>query len=147
MEQNSLENLSPEAKLISLGVSPEIAADKIAKLKNSPDLSTLRENVRKTGLNVSQFLSLLFQYLFPQTQVKQRVAEKLKKFNLTPEMLDYLFIYSAGEPYILFFNNENESEYNVSLEMRRKTIPSEMLDEFKQTVNDIMLQELRSYLF
>ena len=46
-----------------------------------------------------------------------------------------MFIYGAGEPFLLFFN-----EY-------KNIIPKEKEDKFVETVNDIMLQELRAYLF
>ena len=135
MQENGPENLLPEAKLIALGVSEKIAADKIARLKNSPDLVMLKSNVRGTSLSVPQFLSFLFKNLYQKEQVKQRVIEKLKEFNLTPEMADYMFVYSAGEPFLLFF-----SEY-------KNVVSEEKENKFVETVNDIMLQELRKYLF
>ncbi|HCY18003.1 MAG: hypothetical protein UR62_C0004G0021 [Candidatus Nomurabacteria bacterium GW2011_GWF2_35_12] len=135
MQENGPEKLSPEAKLIALGVSEKIATDKIARLKNSPDLVALKTNVRRTSLSIPQFLSFLFKNLYQQKQVKQRVIERLQEFNLTSKMTDYMFIYGAGEPFLLFFN-----EY-------KNIIPKEKEDKFVETVNDIMLQELRAYLF
>ena len=77
MQESGPEKLSPEAKLIALGVSEKIATDKIARLKNSPDLVALKTNVRGTSLSIPQFLSFLFKNLYQQKQVKQRVIERL----------------------------------------------------------------------
>jgi hypothetical protein len=145
MKQNRLEKQSsPEDKMKALVFTPDFPTekidsfvnDKVTRLKNFPDLVTLRVNIKGTSLSVDQFLSLLFKNLYQQPQVKQRVAEKLKEFNLTSEMLDHLFVYSAGEPFTIFF-----------LSNYADAVPLEMRAIFKQEVNDVMLQELRSYLF
>jgi len=124
--------LSAAEKLEALGVSGKVSQDKVERLQRSPDLETLRNNIRETSLSVPQFLSLLFKGLYPQ--VRQRVAERLKNFNLTPEMLDYLFTEGAGEPFIIFWG-----EYPQAVKERQ--------DEFVQAVKAIMLEELRTYLF
>ena len=126
--------ISSTEKLIRMGISPRIVADKVAKLRISPDLATLKDNIKETSLSVEQFLGLLFKYLYPKNQeVQQRVAAELQDFNLSSEMLNTLF--TSGEPFIVFYGTYGKG-----------AIPEERKAEFQEKVINIMLHELRTFI-